>query len=70
MNFMLRFLLNLSITPLPAEELNEFYAAFLTEFVCHLLACTPEEDLCEFYIKSGVLCLLSRRSVLSFVPNL
>ena len=33
MDFMLRFLLNLSITPLPAEELNELYAAFLTEFV-------------------------------------
>ena len=28
---MLRFLLNSSITPLPAEELNELYAAFLTE---------------------------------------
>ena len=42
---MLCFLLNLSITPLPAEELNELYAAFLTEFVCHLLAWAPEEDL-------------------------
>ena len=30
---MLRFLLNLSITPLPAEELNELYAEFLTEFM-------------------------------------
>ena len=30
---MLRFLPNLSITPLPAKELNELYAAFLTEFV-------------------------------------
>ena len=37
MNFMLRFLLNLSITPLPAEELNELYAAFLTEFVYYSL---------------------------------
>ena len=34
---MLRFLLNLSITPLPAEELNELCAAFLTEFVCYSL---------------------------------
>ena len=33
MNFMVRFLLNLSITPLPAEELSELYGAFLTEFV-------------------------------------
>ena len=32
MNFMLRFLLNLSIAPLPAEKLIELYAAFLTEF--------------------------------------
>ena len=32
---MLRFLLNLSVTPLPAEELYELYAAFLTEFVCY-----------------------------------
>ena len=46
MNFMLRSLLNLSNTPLPAEELNELYAAFLTEFVCHLLTCSPEKDLC------------------------
>ena len=34
---MLRFLLNLSITPLPAEEINELYAAFLTEFVYYSL---------------------------------
>ena len=34
---MLRFLLNLCITPLPAEELNELYAAFLTEFVDYSL---------------------------------
>ena len=34
---MLRFLLNVSITPLPAEELNEFYAAFLTEFIYYSL---------------------------------
>ena len=33
MIFVLHFLLNLSITPLPAEELNELYAAFLTEFL-------------------------------------
>ena len=39
MNFALRFLLNLSIAPLPAEELNELCAAFLTEFVyCSLTA--------------------------------
>ena len=37
MNFLLRVLLNLSITPLPAEELYEFYAAFLTEFVYYSL---------------------------------
>ena len=30
MNIMLRFLLNLSIIPLPAEEWNELYAAFYT----------------------------------------
>ena len=34
---MLSFLLNLSISPLPAEELNE-HAAFLTEFVYHSLS--------------------------------
>ena len=34
---MLRFLLNVSITPLPAEELNELYAAFFTEFVDYSL---------------------------------
>ena len=38
MNFMLRFLLNLSVTPLPAAELDELY-------VNHLFACAPEEDL-------------------------
>ena len=37
MNFMLRFLLNLSIIPLPAKSLNELYDTFLTEFV--LLSC-------------------------------
>ena len=41
---MLRFLLNLSITPLPAEELYELYAAFLTEFVYYSL---PAEELYE-----------------------
>ena len=34
---MLRFLLNLSIAPLPAEEVNERYAEFLTEFVYYSL---------------------------------
>ena len=34
---MLRFLLNLSITPLPAKELDEFPAKFLNEFVYQLL---------------------------------
>ena len=34
---MLRFLLNLSITPLAAEELNKLYAAFFTEFVYYSL---------------------------------
>ena len=37
MNFMLRFLLNLSIIPLPAEELYEICAVFLTEFVYYSL---------------------------------
>ena len=37
MNFVLRSLLNLSITPLPAKELNELYAAFLTEFLYYSL---------------------------------
>ena len=36
-----------------------FILRFIPNYVCHLLAYTPEEDLCEFYIKSGVLCLLS-----------
>ena len=69
---MLRFLLNLSIAPLPAEELDELYAAFISNCVCHLLACTPEEDLCRIlYQKWGpVSPLLSRRSVLNFVLNL
>ena len=56
---MLLFLLNLSITPLPAEELNELYAAFLTEFVCQLLACAPEEDLCLISFQKCGLCLSS-----------
>ena len=30
MNFVLRFLLNLSIIPLPVEELTELYAALRT----------------------------------------
>ena len=34
---MLRFFLNLSITPLPTEELNEPYAECLTEFVYYSL---------------------------------
>ena len=34
MNFLLRFLLNLSITPLPADELNELCAQFHAGFVC------------------------------------
>ena len=34
---MLSFLMNLSITLLPAEKLNELYAAFLTEFVYYSL---------------------------------
>ena len=37
MNFVLRFILNLSVTSLPAEGLNELYAAFHTEFVCYSL---------------------------------
>ena len=59
MNFVLRFLLNLSITPLPAEELNELCAAFLTWL---FVTCSPalsKKIYLEFYIKSGVLCLLS-----------
>ena len=35
---MLHFLLNVSVTPLLAEELNELCAALLTEFVTPLLA--------------------------------
>ena len=37
MNFVLRFLLNLYVIPLPAQELNELYAAALTEFVYNSL---------------------------------
>ena len=37
MNFMLRFLLNLSITHLPAEDLNELCGAFQTELVYYSL---------------------------------
>ena len=44
MNFLLRFLLNLSTTPLPAEELNELCAAFPSEFVYTPL---PAEELNE-----------------------
>ena len=36
-NFMLRFFLNVSITPLPAEELHYLYAAFLPECVYYSL---------------------------------
>ena len=44
---MLRFLLNLSITPLPAKELNELYAKFFTEFVYYSVSVThlPAEKL-------------------------
>ena len=39
MNFSLRFLVNLSVIPLTGKELNELYAAFLTEFaITHLTA--------------------------------
>ena len=48
---MLRFLLNLSITPLPAEELYELYLRFIPNYVCHLLACTPEEIYVNFISK-------------------
>ena len=34
---MLGFLLNVSIAPLPAKELNELYAEFLTEFIYYSL---------------------------------
>ena len=34
---MLRFLLNLLITPVPDEELNGLYAAFLAQFVYYSL---------------------------------
>ena len=57
---MLRFFLNLSITPLPDEALNELYAAFHT-YLC-LITCThalPKKIYVEFHIKSCVLCLLS-----------
>ena len=37
MNFMLHFLLNLSIIPLPAEELYKLRAAFLTDLLPYQL---------------------------------
>ena len=40
------FLLNLSITPLPAEELNELYAGFLLNLFITPL---PAEELNELY---------------------
>ena len=43
---MLRFLLNLSITPLPAEELN-VQLKNLIIMSYHLLVCAPEEDICR-----------------------
>ena len=46
MNFLLSFLLNLSITPLLAEELYELYAVFLMQLILSV-ACAPEEDLCR-----------------------
>ena len=46
---MLRFLLNLSITPLPAKELNELYATFHYQFMS--IDCVPEEDLYRFLSK-------------------
>ena len=46
MNFVLRFLLNLSITPIPSQELNELYAEFSSEFVYYSL---PAEELNEIY---------------------
>ena len=46
MNFMLRFLLDLSITPLPAEELNELYADFLMNLSITPL---PAQELNELY---------------------
>ena len=37
MNFLLRFVLNLSITPLLSKEINELYAEFRTKFVYYSL---------------------------------
>ena len=53
MKFLLRFLLNLSITLLPAEELNYFMLRFIPNNVCHLLTCAPEDDLCRISYQKG-----------------
>ena len=37
MNFVRRFILNLSITPLPAEEIDELCGEIYTEFVLYSL---------------------------------
>ena len=72
MNFMLCFLLNLSITPLPAKEFNKLYAAFHTKFMSIIcLAALPKKVMSNFVSKLlSVSPLLSRRSALGFVPNL
>ena len=46
MNFMLRFLLNLSIIPLPAEEWTKFMLSFLPNLSIIPL---PAEELNELY---------------------
>ena len=49
---------NVSITTLPAEELNEIFAAFLTEFVCwSLTSGRIKETLCFVsYLIMSVSC--------------
>ena len=55
------------LLPYQLKNLMNFMLRFIPNYVCHLLACTPE-DLCDFWCP--VSSLLSRRSVLSFIPNL
>ena len=59
---MLRFLLNLSITPLPTKELNELHAAFLTKFVYYSLT--------NYYIIFGQIKIKSIKETLCCVSYL
>ena len=69
------FIPNVSITPLPAEELNELYAAFFTEFVFTPLPAEKLNELCAAFLTEFVNYSLTSKGIkinfmLRFLLNL